>query len=329
MESKSTANARDVDGNNQQDGSRSCSGRRSARTNRAAIKRIFSIGGIVLSALVLLAGLTVWNRHFRTPPVDLLPLPENLVSLQSPIGQELLAGSAFLADYEKLKSNFVSQSRPTFCGVASSVIALNALRNASTPLDQSTFFTDAARGVKDPFRVSLSGMSLAQLGDLLRAHGAEAEVIYASDTDVGTFRTMAQRNLMTSGDFVLVNYQRAELGQVEAGHISPLAAYHAGTDRFLILDVAAYKYPPVWVSTETLWNAMSASVGSLPLTRGFIVVRERSSGLPDAASVGPDSAQLLLQPQLRTRNRSLAGSKAGGTQPKIPLPCASAVERIA
>jgi hypothetical protein len=44
-----------------------------------------------------------------------------------------------------------------------------------------------------------------------------------------------------------VNYQRGALGQKESGHISPLAAYNAASDRFLILDVAAYKYPPVWV----------------------------------------------------------------------------------
>jgi hypothetical protein len=138
-------------------------------------------------------------------------------------------------------------------------------------------------------RITLTGMSLRQLGDLLRAHGAEASVIYASDTDIDSFRSMAQRNLMTNGDFVLVNYQRAELDQIEMGHISPLAAYHAETDRFLILDVAAYKYPPVWVSTKELWDAMSAPVGSSPRTRGFIIVREgaltRSASLSVSGSV--------------------------------------------
>jgi hypothetical protein len=70
------------------------------------------------------------------------------------------------------------------------------------------------------------------------------------------------------------------------GHISPLAAYNAETDSFLILDVAAYKYPPVWVSTEDLWDAMSASVGSSPRTRGFIVVREGAAGRPAPLSLG-------------------------------------------
>jgi hypothetical protein len=46
---------------------------------------------------------------------------------------------------------------------------------------------------------------------------------------------------------MLVNYERAALGQAKTGHISPIAAYNAKADRLLVLDVATYKYPPVWV----------------------------------------------------------------------------------
>ncbi|MEZ0470828.1 phytochelatin synthase family protein [Luteimonas salinilitoris] len=250
------------------------------------MKRLLSICGIALSIVLLLAGLTIWNRYFRIPPVDLLPLPDNLITLESSAGRELLAESEFIADYERLTANFVPQSRRAFCGAASSVIVLNALGSPGAPLDQSSFFSDSARRIKDPLRVSLSGMSLGQLGKLLRAHGVEATVIYASDTDVDHFRAIARSNLMTSEDFVLVNYQRAMLGQVEMGHISPLAAYHAETDRFLILDVAAHKYPPVWVSTDALWNAMRAPLReSSPRTRGFIVVREEASRQPAPLSL--------------------------------------------
>ena len=237
-------------------------------------RHLLSIIGVATFTVFVVASLLVWNRFFRTPSIDLLALPDSLIALESSAGEKLLAESEFLADYQELIASFVVQSRPAYCGVASSVITLNALRNPTSPLDQSSFFNTNARQVKDPLRVSLTGMSLRELGDFLRAHGAEASVVYASDTDIDSFRSMAQRNLVTDEDFVLVNYQRAELGQVEMGHISPLAAYHAGTDRFLILDVAAYKYPPVWVSTKELWEAMSASVGSSPRTRGFIMVRE-------------------------------------------------------
>ena len=71
---------------------------------------------------------------------------------------------------------------------------------------------------------------------------------------------------------MLVNYQRAVLGQGETGHISPIAAYNAQADRFLVLDVAAYKYPPVWVTTQDLWNAMNTIDPASGRSRGFVVV---------------------------------------------------------
>lgn len=57
---------------------------------------------------------------------------------------------------------------------------------------------------------------------------------------------------------MLVNYRRSALNQPGGGHISPIAAYHQKSDRFLILDVAAYKYPPTWVSTKELWNGINS-----------------------------------------------------------------------
>lgn len=268
-------------------------------------RRLLSIIGVATFTVFVVASLLVWNRFFRTPSIDLLSLPDSLIALESSAGEKLLAESEFLADYQELIASFVVQSRPAYCGVASSVITLNALRNPAPPLDQSTFFNTNARQVKDPLRVSLTGMSLRELGDFLRAHGAEASVVYASNTDIDSFRSMAQRNLVTDGDFVLVNYQRAELGQVEMGHISPLAAYHAGTDRFLILDVAAYKYPPVWVSTKELWEAMSAPVGSSPRTRGFIMVRE--GALTRSASLSASESR--VEPSCGTESVAMGSSQ--------------------
>lgn len=237
------------------------------------MKRLVRVLGIAFSMLLVLAGIAIWSLAFRTPSINLLPLPDGLIAIDSSSGQELLAESRFLADYDKLTKNFVSQSRPAFCGVASSVVVLNALRSSGPPLTQSTFFTDSASKVRGPLRVTLGGMSLAQLGDLLRAHGLEATLFYASDSNVDDFRSIVQENLKTSGDFLLVNYQRANLGQGDTGHISPLAAYNADADRLLILDVAAYKYPPVWVSTQALWNAINTVDSSAGRPRGFIVVR--------------------------------------------------------
>jgi len=76
-----------------------------------------------------------------------------------------------------------------------------------------------------------------------------------------------------SGDYIIVNYQRSILSQGKSGHISPLAAYHEASDQFLIKDVASYKYPPVWTSTENLWKAMTTTDSIFKKTRGYLVVR--------------------------------------------------------
>ncbi|MCL1636116.1 phytochelatin synthase family protein [Luteimonas sp. SX5] len=254
--------------------------------------------GAVPLLLLLAAGGVGWNRYFRTPSVDRLPIPEQLVSIQSPSGRKLVAQSGYAADYDSLAANFVAQMRGSFCGVASSVVVINAMRDEDDHIDQSTFFTEAVEEIASSWRVSVSGMSLNQLGRALRAHGADATVVYASDTDLEAFRRIARKNLRATGDFLLVNYQRAELGQTEGGHISPIAAYDHETDRFLILDVAAHKYPSVWVPATLLWDAMNAPLNpSSQRTRGFLIVREgpyaragratRSASLRSVAEAAP------------------------------------------
>jgi len=238
------------------------------------IKRLSRTLGVAFPLCVALVGVGIWNAAFRAPPPDRLPLPSGLIAADSSTGKELSGDKAHRADYESLSGNFESQARAGFCGVASSVVVLNALRRSQPRMTQSTFFTDAASNVRSSLQVTFGGMSLEQLADLLRAHGAEVTTYYASDTGLETFRSIAQENLKTTGDFLLVNYQRAILGQKEVGHISPVAAYNAAADRMLILDVAAYKYPPVWVSSADLWNAMNTPDSASGRTRGFVVVRD-------------------------------------------------------
>jgi len=225
---------------------------------------------IAVSALALLAGGTVWQLAFRAPSVDLLPLPERLISLTAAEGRRMLDESPASADYQPLTSTFEPQRRPAFCGVASSIAVLNALRPSAPRLTQASFFADLPTEVQ----VTFAGMTLQQLGELLRQHGAEVEIVFAADTNLDAFRVLARENLSRSGDYVLVNYQRASLGQREGGHISPLAAYSAATDRFLILDVAAYRYPPTWVPAADLWHAMNTIDSTSGRTRGFAAIRE-------------------------------------------------------
>ncbi len=60
---------------------------------------------------------------------------------------------------------------------------------------------------------------------------------------------------------VLINFDRSQLGQFGRGHFSPLGGYHAGRDAFLLMDVAKYKYPAVWVPLSKLVAAMATIDG--------------------------------------------------------------------
>ncbi len=221
----------------------------------------------IVGGITLLFVAAIWSVAFRAPSLHRLPLPSTLISTESPAGAQLLSQSAFTADNADLHRFFESQSRAAYCGVASSVIVLNALHHGET-LSQATVFPNTS----SELRTTFGGMTLAQLGDLLRANGADVALTYAADSSIDAFRTTAEQNLQTPGDFIVVNYERAALGQVESGHISPLAAYDAKSDRLLILDVAAYKYPPVWVATADLWNAMNTIDATSGRTRGYATV---------------------------------------------------------
>ncbi len=78
------------------------------------------------------------------------------------------------------------------------------------------------------------------------------KVYHTSESSLEEFRSSVVTNLKQPSNFVLVNYLRKSIGQEKGGHISPIAAYNMQTDRFLILDVSRYKYPPIWVKAVDL-----------------------------------------------------------------------------
>ena len=109
--------------------------------------------------------------------------------------------------------------------------------------------------------------------ELLALHPLKIEVRHAGDTTLEEFRVSAAKYLATENHFVLVNYLRMAIGQERGGHISPLATYDAKGDRFLILDVARYKYPPVWVGAAELFDAMNTrDADNQSRTRGFVLI---------------------------------------------------------
>ena len=218
---------------------------------------------------------------------ETLPLPPNLIGVESDAGAKLLFDSDARAAFLPLSANFVTQKTQSYCGVASMVMVLNALGVPAPDAPEyepfHTFTQDNALNEKTdlirPRDLLLHrGMTLDQLGALLALHPVAVEVVHAADSSLDQFRAKARGALASPGHYVIVNFLRTALGEEKYGHISPLAAYDAAADRFLMLDVARYKYPPVWATASDLFNAMNTTdPDNGNKTRGFVLVSKTGS----------------------------------------------------
>jgi hypothetical protein len=219
---------------------------------------------------------------------DSLPLSPGLVDFNSPEGEKYLLESGALEAYFPISINFLTQKTQAYCGVASMVMVLNALHVSapSTPeylpyhtFTQDNVLDDATDAVLPRDLLARQGMTLDQLGAILSLRSVHAEVHRAADGGLETFRAEARAALGAKDHFVIVNYLRKSLGQQAGGHISPLAAYDDKADRFLIMDVARYKYPPVWVKASDLFDAMNTPDASNDgKMRGYVLVAIGAAG---------------------------------------------------
>ena len=231
------------------------------------MRRAFKWIGVTIATVILaLAGFIAWNLYPHANPQS---LPTPLLSLSSHEGAARLKRSAAIADYSALTGSFQAQELASYCGVASSVAVLGAFGSTTS---QSDFFTQDASKVRSRLKVTFGGMTLAELAGLLRSYNLNVKVRHADEFDVVDLRRAVKVNLSSANDYLLVNYQRAVLGQGRAGHISPLSAYDEASDSVLIMDTAAHKYPPTWVPLESLYAAMRTSDSSSGKLRGFLEV---------------------------------------------------------
>jgi hypothetical protein len=191
------------------------------------------------------------EAHSRSEPLSSgAPIP-----LDSELGMRMLEQSQAKRNFIPLISNFTTQINATYCSVASAAMVFNAggvPRPASTEnpnghyFDQVNLITEVQNKF-DVKKVLKEGMTLDEYGQFLSIFPVQAKVIHAADTTLDAFRTSAIATLESPHAFLVVNYYRPDVGQAGGGHFSPVGAYDAVTDRFLILDVTRGKYPPVWV----------------------------------------------------------------------------------
>jgi hypothetical protein len=241
----------------------------------------------LLAASLLVLSLFAPNLCASIARGETLPLPSNLTDLNSADGEKYFLESGAFTTYFSIADSFVTQKTQAYCGVASIVMVLNAAGAPapSTPeyqpyhvFTQDNLFDERTEAILPQAVLARQGMTLDQLGGLLALHPVTVEVHHAADGGLDAFRDAARDYLAAKDHFVVVNYLRKVIGQQTGGHISPLAAYDVQADRFLILDVARYKYPPVWVKASDLFDAMNTTdKDNDNKTRGYVLIAKSSA----------------------------------------------------
>lgn len=211
---------------------------------------------------------------------------EDVIYADTEAGAALFDEASVKGQFWSICRYFISEKFLTYCGIASSVTVLNSL-GVESPDDpqiypykmftQDNLFTDAVLRHRRPVEVEKNGNTLEQLASILSAFDVQVETEFASSLDVDECRGRLVDVLESKDQRVIVDFDRAALGQKGSGHFSPLAAYHPPADRFLLMDVARYKLPPCWVKTTMLYDAAASVDPVSQKSRGFLVVSRRAA----------------------------------------------------
>ncbi|MCL1093825.1 phytochelatin synthase family protein [Shewanella kaireitica] len=116
------------------------------------------------------------------------------------------------------------------------------------------------------------GLQLCQLNALAKKLGLNSEIqpILADMLlHSGLYKTLKRRlisALNAPEKLVIINYASA----TSESQASPLAAYHASSDSFLVIDVSSTDRNSGWISSRSLFNAMTLADTTSP--GGFIII---------------------------------------------------------
>lgn len=239
------------------------------------------------------------------------PEAVTLIPWSTQEGKELLFKSEYSASFFQLANFFQPQINSVYCGVASAVIVLNAL---SQPLNKAPYSEalsipvgDSGKIINVPAYSQLTflgektevikkkrvieyrekneagefrpGLSLEELSGLIEVYGFSTHFHHPSaDGDLKKgeekFRTKLKEVLVNSTAHLIIHFRSDLLGGLPRGHISPVAAYEAVSDRALILDVAGHKGPWYWAPVSHIYQSIAFIYDTQPKGGGYMVVSE-------------------------------------------------------
>lgn len=217
-------------------------------------------------------------------PLSACATEQGLIYFTDPEALGLLEQPGEKGDFPGSVRYFVSEVKQSYCAIASSVIVLNSLEVKSPvapeiypyqKFDQQNIFTEEVLEKYSALEVEQNGLTLAQAVDLLSVYPVDAEMVFASDSSASQFRAQAIETLKAADKRLIINFSRKALGQVGGGHFSPVVAYNKPKDMFLVMDVARYKLPPVWVKSDLLFESLQGKDSSSNRSRGYILVTRK------------------------------------------------------
>lgn len=184
-------------------------------------------------------------------------------------------------DYFQVLQGMDAQVNQAYCGVATSAAIMNSFRgDIVLPVDHvyspypyavqadilnTTCVSANVVRINSTFNGILAppgGLVLDQVKSLLECSlPASATLrkvhVNPSIVSIDQMRQDMKDALLDPNSRVLINFDRAAVGQAGGGHFSPLGSYSSSKDAFLVMDVAKYKYPMSWIPTDLLYQSLS------------------------------------------------------------------------
>ncbi len=159
-----------------------------ARLYNTVADRLRSIKGerLTCSKLSLVIGLGLFAAGAQA---ETLTLPDRLIDFRSPQGEALLLETKAIEAYFPISAAFVTQKTQAYCGVASMVMALNAIEVPApvspeykpyATFTQDNLLDDRTDVILPRAVLDRQGMTLDQLGKLLGLFPVGVEVHHAA-----------------------------------------------------------------------------------------------------------------------------------------------------
>jgi glutathione gamma-glutamylcysteinyltransferase len=245
-------------------------------------------------------------QHFNQPKMSAETasfykrmLPQTCVAFASRKGKQIFSSAMAnggLKSFFPLIQQFSTQTEPSYCGLSTLVLVLNALA------------VDPQQHWKGPWRwyeesmlnccldledVKGSGITLRDFQCLAHCQGLSVELHYGEQSTLEDFRSAVQQACMSDthennddvgdddasterdeplGDVLVISYSRKTMGQTGSGHFSPLAAYDPESDSVLILDTARFKYGAHWAKLSLVYEAMKPIDPHTGKSRGYALI---------------------------------------------------------